>query len=123
VATELAVDMFSWWNMAARPDGGFTPEGFARFFAPDAVLIVNGDTRAKGLDGLARHFERIRTSLDAVSIRLPLEHAFSAGDDSFVHYRVDAVAAGVPASEEAMGYLRVAAGRIAIMNVLSRDLA
>ncbi len=122
MTSKLAEDMFSWWNRAAQPGGGFTPEGFGRFFAPGAALIVNGDTRARGLDGLARHFERIRGSLESVSIKLPLEHAFDAGDDIFVHYRVDAVAGGKPSSEEAMGYLRVAEGRIAVMNVLSRDL-
>ena len=115
--------MFSWWNAAVRSEGGFTAGGFGQFFAPGAALIVNGDTRAEGLDALARHFERIRTSLDAVAIKLPLEYAFGADDHIFVHYRVDAVAAGTPASEEAMGYLRVAGGRIAVMNVLSRDLA
>jgi ketosteroid isomerase-like protein len=123
LTAEIAAGMFKWWNETARSEGGFTAEGFTKFFTDDAVLIVNGDQRAKGPDALARHFEKIRVSLDSVSIRLPLEHAFGAGDDVFLHYRVDAVAAGVAASEEAMGYLRLRDGHIAVMNVLSRDLA
>jgi ketosteroid isomerase-like protein len=123
VAANPAIGMFTWWNDAVRSEAGFTPAGFAVFFTDDAALIVNGDTRAVGLDGLARHFEAIRHALDSVSIRLPLEQEFRAGDRAFVHYRVDAVAHGVAASEEAMGYLQLRDERIAVMNVLARDLA
>jgi hypothetical protein len=122
MAADLAESMFAWWNETARSEEGFTAEGFGRFFTGDAALIVNGEERAAGLDALARHFERIRKSSRAVSVRLPLEYGFGDDGHAFVHYRVDALADGGPSSEEAMGYLRLESGRIAVMNVLSRDL-
>ncbi len=122
MALTLVVTMFEWWNSVFRAGESFTAAGFAAFFTEDARLIVNGELRASGLAALAAHFEKIRLSLDTASIGVPLEYGFAAGEDAFVHYRVDCTIGGAPESEEAMGYVHLSDGRIAIMKLLSRGL-
>ena len=113
--------MFEWWN-AAFAGTGFSAEGFAPHFADDAELIVNGQRRALGRAEIARHFEAVRAAAQSATVKLPLLRCLRQGDAMFVHYRVDAIVNGGAEAEEAMAYVALADGRIALMDVLSRAL-
>ncbi|WP_417307896.1 nuclear transport factor 2 family protein [Devosia sp.] len=113
--------MFVYWN-GAFAGTGFTAEGFVTHFADDARLIVNGQPRASGPAEIARHFEAIRTAAQSATVTLPLLRCLTEGNAMFVKYRVDAVVDGTAEAEEAMAYVELADGRIALMEVLSRPL-
>ena len=111
---------FGWWNGAMADPAQLTPEGFARYFADDGRLVVNGQDRAAGVAALASHYQGVAERCDEVRMILPVEQAFVATDGrAFVHCRTHAVVGGKAAAEEAMAYAQVRDGRIALLRVVS----
>ncbi len=113
--------MFRWWNQAYRSDG-FTEDAFAEHFAPDAVMVINGEIRARDLEGLTAHFRRVKASSQSVEILLPMDETFSAQDQIFGHYRARAVIDGETFEEDTMASVAVGNGRIIFFNAISRRL-
>ena len=113
--------MFLWWNAAFKDPQGFTPEAFAQHFTEDAVMRINGTTRAKGVVNLAARFRKIQASVQAVEIRVPFVEAFSSPDGSkvFTYHLEDAIEDGKPSHSLVMGYAEIRGGRIALINFLS----
>ena len=114
--------MFRWWNEAYRMDA-FTEEAFAEHFSQDAVMVINGDVRARGLDELAAHFQRVKASTQSVEIELPMDESFTSQDKIFGHYRARARVDGVDTLEDTMASVGTANGRISFFNAISRRIS
>lgn len=117
------IEIFSWWNRSYLEKDGFSPEGFAKYFAEDAVFIVNGRVRSTGVLDLSRHFRKVRDTTDSARILLPPERMLQTGDEMFIHYRVSASVAGQEMMEIAMAHACLKDGRIASLDVLSVEQA
>jgi len=119
MSDNIITDFFAWWNGAMREPALLTADGFARFFAADATVIVNGNLRATGPAEIAVHYAAIAARLEEVAMVLPVEQAFATADRAFVHCRTHVVAGGKVAAEEAMAYAIVADERITLFRVVS----
>lgn len=116
------VAMFVWWNEAYTQKDGFTTESFSRYFTADAVMVINGSERCKGVEDLARHFRVIQANTEMVVIDLPFIDEFSSanGDRIFTHHFVRAREHGKPVSRErVMGYASIRDGKISLINFVS----
>ena len=113
--------MFLWWNAAYKDPEGFTPEAFGKHFTADAVMRINGTTRAKGLADLAQRFRKIQAGVEAVEIKVPFVEAFSSPDGSkvFTYHLEEAMEKGQPSHSLVMGYAEIRDGKIALINFLS----
>lgn len=118
----IAAEMLAWWNEAAQ-SGDFPPDAFARFFAPSAELIANGELRARGIEALATHFQRTRQQCDWLRIVHPPIETFATASRIFVHYRIEAGFKGETMAEEVMGYFAVEKGKITLVNGISRQVS
>ena len=114
--------MFRWWNEAYRLDA-FTEEAFAEHFSEDVVMIVNGEVRARDLEELTAHFQRVKAGTQSVEIELPLDESFTSQDKIFGHYRARARVSGVHTLEDTMASVGTANGRISFFNAISRQLS
>ena len=121
VEENALVRMFRWWNEAYLADA-FTPEAFSDHFTDDAVLLVNGEVRARGVDALAAHFQAIQAATQDVRIELPVDESFVSGENIFGHYRCRAVSADITITEEVMASVKTRNGRITFFNALSRTI-
>lgn len=63
--------MFAWWDDSMARHIPFEREGFATYFAPQAVLELDGVAVATGLDAITSHFRAIQDSGATVEIVLP----------------------------------------------------
>ena len=63
----VLVDMFAWWNATIKVPGGFTEEGFARFFTEDAAIIVNNREVVRGVENMVPHFQSIQENTESRS--------------------------------------------------------
>lgn len=106
--------MFVWWNSAYKQRDGFTPDAFAKYFTPDAVLRVNGVDRCKGLAEWAAHFRDIQARTEMVEIELPFIDEFESpsGDRIFTHHLVKAREQGKDSVERVMGYAALRGDKI-----------
>lgn len=110
---------FTWWNDAMADTDMLTPDNFARFFAEDGQLIVNGNLRATGPEELTAHYHAIADRLDHVEMILPVEEAFANNDRAFVHCRTCASADGRQSAEEAMAYAIMDGPHMRLLRVVS----
>ena len=113
--------MFEWWNDQFAKGEPFTVAGLSRFFHPDIHMIINGELRADGLDGLAARFETVRASCRTVEVELPFVETFRSDDRVFTHHRVSAETENGPMMEVVMGYVVTDGDLIRVINFLSID--
>lgn len=112
------VSMFEWWNIAFTRVDGFTPEAFARHYTDSAELIVNGQSRGKGLEALARHYRGLQGSFESIAMELPVIDSFECGNRAFVQCVTRAVRDGAIVREEAMATATLSSQRIQLLTVL-----
>ena len=111
--------MFAWWNETIKVPGGFTEEGFARFFTEDAAIIVNNRVSVRGTTNMVPHFQRIQEETESVEIVLPFEEGFREGNKIFTYHLIRARDNGTDRLSHVMGYAVVEDGRIALVKFLS----
>ncbi len=115
----VLVEMFRWWNETMKVEGGFTREGFDRYFTEDAAIIVNAKERVRGTGPMIEHFSRIQAATESVEIVLPFEEEFESGDRIFTYHLIRARENGVDRTSHIMGYAVIEDGRIALVNFLN----
>ncbi len=115
----VLVDMFAWWNATIKVPGGFTEEGFARFFTEDAAIIVNNKESVRGVKNMVPHFQRIQEETESVEIVLPFEEGFREGNKIFTHHLIRSSENGVDSLSHIMGYAVIEDGKIALVNFLN----
>ena len=86
-------------------------------------MIVNGEVRARDLEELTAHFQRVKAGTQSVEIELPLDESFTSQDKIFGHYRARARVSGVHTLEDTMASVGTANGRISFFNAISRQLS
>lgn len=119
--SNVLVSMFEWWNQAFKTPGAFTEAAFRKYYTEDAVLIVNGAERVRGVANLARHFQNMQREADKVEIVLPFKEGFSSGDKIFTYHLIKARGAKGGPDElwHTMGWAQVRDGRIALINFIN----
>lgn len=118
-ADNLIVRMFDAWNAMMRGDEALTAENFARFYTPDARLIVNGALRSADLPAMAAHYRAIQARCRSVQMVLPVERQFATDAYAFVHCRTHVVTDAGEQAEEAMAYAQIDNDRISLLRVIS----
>ncbi len=115
----VLVDMFAWWNATIKVPGGFTEEGFARFFTEDAPIIVNNREVVRGVKNMVPHFQSIQENTESVEIVLPFEEGFHEGNKIFTYHLIRASENGTARLSHVMGYAVIEDGKIALVKFLS----
>ena len=115
----VLVDMFAWWNETIKVPGGFTEEGFSRFFTEDAAIVVNNSERVRGTKNMVEHFRSIQENTEDVEIILPFEEGFREGNKIFTYHLIRASENGVDRLSHIMGYAVIEDGKIALVNFLN----
>ena len=114
---ELSI-MFEWWNTAIKTKDGFTADAFARYFTPDARLVIDGVEQARGIDAWVQHFRKIQASGAQVEIVLPFRQVFKQADKIYSYHVIRSVRNGTPACTLAAGHAFVVAGKLSEVNLV-----
>ncbi|MDA5193958.1 nuclear transport factor 2 family protein [Govanella unica] len=118
----IITQMFRWWNEAYTDPNGFTPEAFSRFYTDDAELIVNGNSRGKGLQALSAHYQRIQAAVPLAQMVLPVDDDFATTDRAFVHCHEQAKRAdGTEKLSECFAYAEVRDGKMSVLRVVGYE--
>ncbi|MCZ8130559.1 MAG: hypothetical protein O9284_04580 [Steroidobacteraceae bacterium] len=104
---------FQWWNATFLVPGGYTAEGFSRWFTPDATLVIDGREIIRGVDGWASHFTRIQSGGGQVEIVVPFKQVFQAGDRIYTYHVIRSRRDGKASCMLAAGHAELRGDRIA----------
>ncbi|QIB64132.1 DUF885 domain-containing protein [Kineobactrum salinum] len=115
--------MFIWWNEAFKTPGAFVRSGFEQHFTEDASIVINGIERARGIDGMVKHFQRIQGEAELVDMMVPFEEEFVSADGSkiFTHHFVHSRRNGEESMARLMGYALVENGKLSYIHFVSAD--
>ena len=104
--------MFAWWNESMRNHVPFDRAGFARFFAGDAVLRIDGVAAATGIDAITAHFKAIQGSGAEVEIVLPFDKVMVSRTRIYTYHVIRSRRDGRVSCMLAAGHADVAGGKI-----------
>lgn len=113
---------FVWWNETYKVPGGYTAEAFGRWFTPDATLVLEGREVIRGLDGWARHFQRIQSGGGEVEIVVPFKHVFQRGNSIYTYHVIRSRRDGKPACSLAAGHAELRGGKISTIVLVRSTL-
>jgi hypothetical protein len=110
--------MYLWSNATMLKPEGYTEAGYAQYYTPDAVLIIDGVEVIRGLPALVKHFDRIKASGAKVQTSIPFETEFRSGN--FIHTRhyVRSSRNGETACMLAAGHAELRKGKIAMLSLM-----
>ena len=121
-ATDILSRMFIWWNEAFKTPGAYTAENFSKFFTPDAPLVREGRTVISGVDGWAKHFQRIQSGGGEVEIVVPFKEVFEKDGVIYNYHVIRSRRGGKAACSLAAGHAVVQGGKIASIVLVRSDL-
>jgi ketosteroid isomerase-like protein len=121
-ASDELSTMFEWWNSAFTTTDGFNAAAFARYYTPDARLVIDGVEQARGIDAWVQHFRKIQASGAQVEIVLPFRHAFKQGDKIYTYHVIRSVRNGVRGCMLAAGHALLVKGKISEVNLVRAPL-
>lgn len=104
--------MFAWWNDSMHRHVPFEEKGFARFFASDAVLRIDGVAVASGLGAVTAHFRAIQDSGAEVEIVLPFAGKMVSASRIYTYHVIRSRRNGKARCMLAAGHADLARGRI-----------
>jgi hypothetical protein len=110
--------MYLWSNATMLKPEGYTEAGYAQYYTPDAVLIIDGVEVVRGLPAFVKHFDRIKASGAKVQTSIPFETEFRSGN--FIHTRhyVRTSRGGETACMLAVGHAELRKGKIAVLSLV-----
>jgi ketosteroid isomerase-like protein len=114
--------MFEWWNAAFKTKDGFNAEAFARYYTPDARLVIDGVEQARGIDAWVQHFRKIQASGAQVEIVLPFRQVFKQGDKIYTYHVIRSIRNGTPGCTLAAGHAFLVKGKISEVNLVRAAL-
>jgi hypothetical protein len=117
-ATDELSTMFQWWNSAFKTQDGFNAEAFARYYTPDARLVIDGVEQARGIGAWVQHFRKIQASGAQVEIVLPFRQVFKQGDKIYTYHVIRSVRNGKAGCTLAAGHAFVVKGKISEVNLV-----
>jgi hypothetical protein len=121
-ATDILSRMFIWWNQAFKTPGAYTAENFSKFFTPDATLVLEGRTVISGVDGWAKHFQRIQSGGGEVEIVVPFKEVFEKDGLIYNYHVIRSRRGGKAACSLAAGHAVVKDGKIASIVLVRSEL-
>lgn len=121
-ATDVLSRMFIWWNQAFKTPGAYTAENFSKFFTSDATLVLEGKTVISGVDGWAKHFQRIQSGGGEVEIVVPFKEVFEKDGMIYNYHVIRSRRNGKAACSLAAGHAVVKDGKIASIVLVRSDL-
>jgi hypothetical protein len=113
---------FVWWNQTFKQPGGYTAEGFGQWFTPDATLVLEGKEIIRGVDGWAKHFQKIQAGGGDVEIVVPFKRVFQQGDRIYTYHVIRSRRDGKLACSLAAGHAELRGGKIATIVLVRSDL-
>lgn len=113
---------FVWWNDTFKKPGGYTAEGFGQWFTPDATLYLEGREVIRGLDGWAKHFQRIQAGGGDVEIVVPFKRVFQSGNRIYTYHVIRSRRDGKVACSLAAGHAELKGGKISTIVLVRSDL-
>jgi hypothetical protein len=113
---------FQWWNATYEVPGGYTAEAFAQWLTPDATLVLEGKEVIRGVDGWARHFQRIQSGGGDVEIVVPFKTVFQSGDFIYTYHVIRSRRDGKVACSLAAGHAELRDGKIATIVLVRSTL-
>ena len=113
---------FVWWNQTFKQPGGYTAEGFGQWFTADATLVLEGKEVIRGLDGWAKHFQKIQAGGGDVEIVVPFKRVFQRGDRIYTYHVIRSRRDGKLACSLAAGHAELRGGKIATIVLVRSDL-
>jgi ketosteroid isomerase-like protein len=104
---------YEWANRVMGGAGHrVTLEDVERFFARDAVMITNDQTKCTGIEAHLKHFEEIQKKTRSVVFH-PFEIVVAQGDRVGVYFKIDVrYLDGKDAKIFVAGFFRICDGRI-----------
>lgn len=114
--------MFVWWNEAFKTPGAFTPENFRKHFTEDATLVLEGKTVINGVEGWAKHFQKIQAGGGDVEIVVPFKDMFRVGDRVYTYHVIRSRRDGKTACSLAAGHGVIRDGKIASIVLVRSEL-
>ena len=95
---------------------------FLKFFTPDATLILEGRTVITGVEGWAKHFQRIQAGGGEVEIVVPFKEVFEKDGLIYNYHVIRSRRNGKAACSLAAGHAVVTDGKIASIVLVRSDL-
>lgn len=119
---DLLSRFFVWWNQTFKQPGGYTAEAFGRWFTPDATLYLEGKEVIRGLDGWARHFQKIQAGGGEVEIVVPFKRVFRSGNRIYTYHVIRSRRDGQVACSLAAGHAELRGGKISTIVLVRSPL-
>jgi hypothetical protein len=113
---------FQWWNATFKVPGGYTAEAFGQWFTPDATLVLEGKEVIRGVDGWAKHFQKIQSGGGDVEIVVPFKTVFQAGNRIYTYHVIRSRRDGKVACSLAAGHAELRDGKIATIVLVRSTL-
>lgn len=113
---------FVWWNDTFKKPGGYTAESFGQWFTPDATLVLEGREVIRGVDGWAKHFQRIQAGGGDVEIVVPFKRVFQSGNRIYTYHVIRSRREGKVACSLAAGHAELKGGKISTIVLVRSDL-
>lgn len=113
---------FHWWNEAYEQPGSYTAEAFGRHLTPDATLVLEGRETIRGLDGWAKHFQKIQAGGGDVELVVPFRTGFQQGDRIYTYHVIRSRRDGKVSCSLAAGHAELRGGRIATIVLVRSTL-
>lgn len=113
---------FQWWNATYKVPGGYTAEAFGEWFTPDATLVLEGREVIRGLDGWARHFQRIQAGGGEVEIVVPFKRVFQKGNRIYTYHVIRSRRDGQVSCSLAAGHAELRGRRISTIVLVRSTL-
>ena len=115
--------MFEWWNEIIEDNSRIVRSEFSKFFTDDAVMVINREVRATGIDEIVERFLSVHHNVDYVEICLPVEKEFSSANNIFTSHLVKSRTSNNFNEEHVVGYAEIIGCKIALINFLSMPVA
>lgn len=113
---------FQWWNQAYKQPGSYTAEAFGRHLATDATLVLEGRETIRGLDGWAKHFQKIQAGGGDVELVVPFRTGFQQGDRIYTYHVIRSRRDGKVSCSLAAGHAELRDGKIATIVLVRSTL-
>ena len=119
---DLLSRFFVWWNETYKVPGGYTADAFGRGFTPDATLVLEGKEIIRGVDGWARHFQRIQAGGGEVEIVVPFKQVFKQGNKIYTYHVIRSRRDGKVSCALAAGHAEMRGGKISTIVLVRSTL-
>ncbi|MBT7951087.1 MAG: hypothetical protein HN764_05645 [Gammaproteobacteria bacterium] len=110
-------EMFTWWNELMISEREITEESFASFYTENAVIIINGKEKVRGVKNMPAFFRENRDRTEFIEIEMPFREKFVSGNKIFTYHTIRAIRNGEEKISHNMGYALIEKGKISYVSL------